>query len=140
MQDGLWAELHGAIVHFPIAFSLCSLVFDAAAYVLSARPIARDLHAVGYWTLLTGAIGAVGGVVSGLVMTKGGLLGHGALRLHHMFVWPAFSLIVGLATWRMLTGQTMSRRACTGYLTVTAITAVLISIAGFWGGKLMTMS
>ena len=138
MQSGIWAEAHGAIVHFPIAFSLCSLAFDGAALALRSRPVSRELHAVGYWTLLTGALGSIGAVISGLFMTRGGLLGHGALRLHHLFVWPSFSLIIGLATWRLITGQRMTQRAFLGYLGAMAFTAALISIAGYWGGALMT--
>lgn len=138
MQPGIWAEAHGAIVHFPIAFSLCSLVFDVAAFALRSRPVSHDLHAVGYWTLLTGALGSIGAVISGLFMTRGGLLGHGALRLHHLFVWPAFSLLVGLATWRLITGQRMTQRAFIGYMGTIALTATLMSIAGYWGGAMMT--
>lgn len=138
MQPGIWAEAHGAIVHFPIALSLCSLVADVAAFALRSRPVSRDLHAAGYWMLLTGALGSVGAVISGLIMTRGELLGHGALRLHHLFVWPAFSLLVGLATWRVITGPQMSRPAFMGYLGTIAVTATLMSIAGYWGGAMMT--
>ena len=49
-------------------------------------------------------LGSVPAVVSGLLMTKGSLLGHGALRMHHLFVWPAFALLVGLAVWRVSAG------------------------------------
>lgn len=137
MPPGIWADVHGALVHFPIAFSLCSLGCDVAAFAFRTRPISRDLQAAGYWTLLAGAVGSIGAVISGLFMTRGGMLGHGALRLHHFFVWPAFSLIVGLATWRVVTGSLMSSRAFIGYLSVITAVAVLMSIAGYWGGALM---
>ena len=54
----------------------------------------RDLHAAGYWTMIGSALGSVPAVFSGLLMTKGSVLGHGALRMHHLFVWPAFALII----------------------------------------------
>src|SRR6267154_26241 len=105
MEPGLWAKAHGAATHFPIALTLVSVMCDAAGFIFASRPAARDLHAVGYWTIFCSALGSVPAVASGLLMTKGSLLGHGALRLHHLFVWPAFGLLVALATWRVLVGQ-----------------------------------
>ena len=76
-------------------------------------------------------------VVSGLVMTKGVLLGHDALRLHHLFAWPAFALIVGIAAWRLLTPEVATPRALACYLAVVAVSAALVSAAGYWGGELL---
>ena len=42
--------------------------------------------------------------------------GSGLLLRHHLFVWPAFALIVALGTWRSLVGQQTSRRAFGVYL------------------------
>ena len=123
MDPTLWAKAHGATVHFPLA--------------LGARPLARDLHATGYWMMVLGALGSVPAVASGLFMTKGTLLGHGALRLHHLFVWPAFGLLVGLAVWRIATGTRATRRMFAGYLVVVGIAAGLMSAAGYWGGEMM---
>src|SRR5476651_2455628 len=102
MDTTIWAKAHGATTHFPFALTLCSGALDAAGFALAGRPIVRELHAAGYWTLLLGALGSVPAVWSGLLMTKGSVLGHGALRMHHLFVWPAFALLVGLATWRVM--------------------------------------
>jgi uncharacterized membrane protein len=137
MDPTIWAKAHGATTHFPLALVLCSGVLDAAGFALAGRPAVRDLHAGGYWTMLLGAIGTVPAVFSGLLMTKGGVLGHGALRMHHLFVWPAFALIAGLATWRLLVGQRATRPMFAGYLLGVGVAAGLVLAAGYWGGELM---
>src|SRR5258708_20639174 len=102
MDHTIWAKAHGATTYFPLALALCSGALDAMGFALAGRPIVRDLHAGGYWTMIGGALGSVPAVFFGLLMTKGSVLGHGALRIHHLFVWPPFALIVALAAWRVL--------------------------------------
>jgi uncharacterized membrane protein len=137
MDTAYWAKAHGAATHFPFALTLVSGVLDAAGFALAGRPVGRDLHAAGYWTMLLGAIGTVPAVASGLLMTGGSLLGHGALRLHHLFVWPAFALLVALATWRVFIGRRSTRPMFAGYLLAVALAAGLMSAAGYWGGEMM---
>ena len=137
MEPAIWAKAHGAAVHFPIALALGSGAFDTAGFVLGERPRARELHVAGYWMIVVGALGSVPAVISGLLMTKGSLLGHGALRLHHLFVWPAFALLVALAVWRVCTGSQAPRRAFAYYLAVTAGMVGLMAAAGYWGGEMV---
>ena len=137
MDPAIWAKAHGATTHFPLALALCSVACDAAGLVLARRPLGGELRAAGYWTMILGAIGTLPAVLSGLLMTKGSLLGHDALRLHHLFVWPAFALLMGLGTWRALQGPEVSRRALAGYLVLAVVAAALVSAAGYWGGEMM---
>ena len=137
MDPTIWAKAHGATTHFPLALVLCSGALDAAGFALDGRPAVRDLHAAGYWTMLLGALGSVPAIFSGLLMTKGSVLGHGALRLHHLFVWPAFALIIALATWRALVGRRATRGMLAGYLGVVGVAAGLMLAAGYWGGEMM---
>jgi uncharacterized membrane protein len=137
MDPTFWPKVHGAAVHFPLALALGSGLFDAAAFAVNARPVARDLRAAGYWMILLGALGSVPAVVSGLFMTKGSFLGHGALRMHHLFVWPAFTLLVALATWRVCIGQQAARKTTAAYLVGVGIGTALMTAAGYWGGELM---
>ena len=97
MDPTIWAKAHGATTHFPLALALSSVAFDAAGFALARKPVGSDLRAAGYWTMIFGAMGTVPAVLSGLMMTKGTVMGHDALRLHHLFVWPAFALLIGLA-------------------------------------------
>jgi uncharacterized membrane protein len=130
------AGLHGATVHCPIALVLCSGALDAAALVLPA-PARPGLHAAGYWTMALAALGTVPAVVSGLVLTHGVLLGHDALRLHHLFVWPAFAAIEAAAAWRLLGRDGTAARPAAAYLVAVAAAIVLVGAAGFTGGKLL---
>jgi uncharacterized membrane protein len=137
MDSALWAKAHGATTHFPLALALCSGGFDGAGFALAGRPIVRDLHAAGYWTMLGAALGSGPAVFSGLLMTRGSLLGHGALRMHHLFVWPAFALLVALATWRGRMGRRATRPVFAGYLIGVSIAAGLMLTAGYWGGEML---
>ena len=137
MDSAIWAKAHGAATHFPFALTLVSAAFDAVAFALADRPAARELRAAGYWTIVLAALGSVPAVFSGLLMTKGGVLGHGALRMHHLFVWPAFALIVALATWRVMVGCRVTRGMLAGYLGGVGLASVLMLAAGYWGGEMM---
>jgi uncharacterized membrane protein len=137
MNNEMWAKMHGATVHFPIALILCSGVLDASGFFFPDPAMRRGLHAAGYWTTLFGALGAVPAVISGLFMSRGIVLGHDALRLHHLFAWPAFALIVGIATWRVLGADFSTKGAPVGYLAIVGLAAVLIMGAGYWGGEMM---
>jgi uncharacterized membrane protein len=127
-------------VHFPIALVACSWVLDAAGLLFPRWERSNGLHAAGRWTLLAGAAGTVPAVVSGLVMTKGVLLGHEALRLHHLFAWPAFGLIVGLAAWRISATRFAAQAPGPRYLVVAGAAVVLVLVAGYWGGEMLLAS
>jgi uncharacterized membrane protein len=129
--------MHGATVHFPIALVLFSFTLDGAGYAFSKLAMRRGLHSAGYWSMLLGAAGTVPAVVSGLVMTKGVLLGHDTLRVHHLFAWPTFALIVGIAIWRALGRGSTNERPSLGYVVAVGIAAVLISATGYWGGEMV---
>jgi uncharacterized membrane protein len=137
MHPEIWAKLHGATVHFPIALVLCSGVLDASGCFCPDPAVRRGLHAAGYWTLLLGAMGTVPAVVSGLVMTKGVMLGHDTLRLHHLFAWPAFAVIIGAAAWRVLADDFAVRKASLAYLAVVGLGALLVLAAAYWGGEIL---
>src|SRR5580658_2499348 len=137
MDHEIWAKLHGATVHFPIALVLCSGAFDVSGFFFPGVAKRRGLHAAGYWTMLLGAAGTVPAVISGLVMTKGVMLGHDALRYHHLFAWPAFALIVGIAAWRSLGGGSANERPPLAYVAAAGVAAALVSAAGYWGGEML---
>jgi uncharacterized membrane protein len=137
MDHEIWAKMHGGAVHFPIALILSSGAMDASGFFFPGLAVRFRLHAAGYWTMLLGAVGTVPAVLSGLVMTKGVMLGHDALRLHHLFAWPAFALIVGAATWRVRGNDAPERRITAGYLGAVGLAAGLVLAAGYWGGEML---
>ena len=60
------------------------------------------------------------------------------LRRHHLFVWPACTLLAGLATWRLLVGDVAPGPARVLYPLFAALAAALMLGAGYWGGEMMT--
>lgn len=135
MDSEFWESLHGASTHFPIALLLAATAFDLAAFARPAR--FGGLHTAGHFSIVAAAGGALAAVVSGLVMTKGLLLGGGPLFWHHAFVWPASALMVGMATWRAVVGSSARRDAFAVYLAIAGLGSLLVLAAGYWGGKLV---
>ena len=137
MNSLFWSRLHGGLTHFPIALILVAMFFDALSFFLHSSPKHREFSVTGYWLTIFGALGSLGAVFSGLALSKWKIGGTGLLLRHHLLVWPAFALIVGLATWRFLIGNRSTRRGLAIYLSVMAIACGLISAAGFFGGEIL---
>jgi uncharacterized membrane protein len=141
IDPAIWPKLHGASVHFPIALTMAAALFDGIGVVWpKSSPRKAQFHAAGYFTIILGALGTFPAVLSGLVMSKGVVLGHDALLFHHLFVWPAFTILVGLGLWRALVGEKASPRSFAIYLALQFLTAGLMAGAGYWGGELLLNS
>src|SRR5258708_4001326 len=105
MDNSLWAKMHGGTTHFPIALVMVSTLFDLISVSVSEnaeKSRRASFHAAAFYTLIAAALGTLGAVASGLVMVHGQVLGHGNLARHHIFLWPAFGLLMGLAVWRLV--------------------------------------
>ncbi len=137
MDDAFWAKAHGATTHFPFALALASLGLDGLGLLVRRRPAAAGLQAAGFWSVALAALACPVAVFTGLRMTRGSLLGHGALRLHHLFVWPAFLLLTGLGLWRVLVRPEAGSRPFLVYLAGIAVLAGLMTAAAYWGGEMM---
>jgi hypothetical protein len=110
---------------------------DVAALAYWRRPVARRFWAAGAGALLIGAFGSVPAIVSGLIMTRGDMLGAASLRAHHLAVWPAFALLIAATTWRALTRDDISRRAFAAQVCAVWLLAGCVAIAGYTGGELL---
>jgi len=129
--------MHGGATHFPIALLMVSVLFDFAGFWWPNEPRRREFCAVGFYSLLGAAAASPFAVLSGIALSKGKLLGSGLLALHHVFIWPAFGLLVGLAVWRLVVRERVSRRAFGAYLVLAGITAAAMLGAGYWGGEMI---
>lgn len=137
MNSDLWAKVHGATTHFPIALIFVAAACDTAALWLWHRPAAALLRAAGLGAVGLAALACVPVVISGLMLTHGNAWGQGPLRRHHGFVWPAFALVVGAAAWRALTRREATRSSHATYMLVAYALAALFAGAGYWGGELL---
>lgn len=140
MDNSLWIKMHGGTTHFPIALVMASVLFDLISTLApdnADKSRRAGFRAAGFYTLILGALGSLGAVVSGLVISHGQLWGRGNLGRHHRFLWPAFGLLMALAIWRLLVGERASSRSLRIYLGISMATAALMGAAGYWGGELL---
>jgi uncharacterized membrane protein len=135
MNSLFWERAHGGLTHFPIALIFVATLFDILSFVRSSK--GREFKAIGYWLVILAALGAVAAVFSGLGLSKWKIMGTGLMRLHHLFVWPAFGLILALTAWRVIARNEFSRRTFAYYLLATCCACALIGAAGFVGGEML---
>ena len=137
MDSLFWSRLHGGATHFPIALIFGAALFDGLGLFWRECQSRQQFRLVGYWLAIFAALSCFGAVFSGLALAKWKIAGDGFVWRHHLFVWPAFGLIVALGTWRFLVGCEISRRASALYLAAMIGACVLVSAAGFFGGEML---
>jgi uncharacterized membrane protein len=137
IEPSIWSNLHGASTHFPIALMLVSTFCDCASLLCPKTEQQRALRSAATITLVLGAMGSYAAVATGLVMTKWQVWGHGTLLRHHQFVWPAFALMIGLATWRVFARGGPEDKLPPIYLILMLLATTFISGAGYWGGEVL---
>jgi len=83
--------------------------------------------------------GALGGVRRSFpaLMTKGSLLGHGALRMHTCLYGRLSRWSWGWQRGGCSSGVARHRPVMAGYLVGVGIAAGLMLAAGYWGGEMM---
>ena len=136
-DSSLWDRLHGGSTHLPIALAIASAIFDCCACVIKKENLRKGLHSAAFYALLLATLGAFPAVISGLILTRWDITGSGATLFHHCFVWPSFALLIALSVWRLIVRTNISRTGFYIYLAFIVLTAVLISVAGFWGGEML---
>lgn len=135
----LWQHFHGATVHFALALTLVSLVFDLGSKIFGKR----DWRTVGFWSQFVAALLSIPAVVSGL---------WGQLGWFHADKWEADHLLqhrnlalIGtgclllLFGWRCLTSDfgisrnRQDRKAGNLYLVYLALMLIAASTIGYTG-------
>ena len=130
-----WKQAHGALTHFPIALLLFALVCDTVAVVWAARR--SEFRAASKYSLGLGALGSFAAVFSGIALSHGEIVGRGDLAWHHILVWPAFGLLIGLALWRWIVREPVPRNAWALYYGVLLVAAGCITAAAYFGGEVL---
>lgn len=137
MNQAFWARMHGGATHFPIALLMVSVAFDHAGFWWRDELRRREFRVLSFYSLLIAAAASPVAVLSGIVLSKGIMLGTGMLALHHYFIWPAFGLLVGLAVWRLVMREQASRRARGCYLALASTALAAMMSAGYWAGEML---
>ena len=129
--------MHSGSTHLPIALMLISAVFDGLGCVIRPDRLKEQFHAAGFFTLIAGALATFPAVLSGLVLARWDIGGTGPLFWHHVFLWPAFALLIALSVWRVIVRGRRSKTGFVIYLLAAFLAAFLVSAAGFWGGEIL---
>ncbi|HXJ57193.1 MAG TPA: c-type cytochrome [Verrucomicrobiae bacterium] len=137
MSATFWQHIHGGSTHFPIVLLLASVVFDFAAWRARDESMRRGLHAAGFGSAVVGMLGGLGAVVAGLIMTRGRVLGAGAERLHHQFVWPAVVACAVFVGWRLFRSGRIPQGRIGLYLAGMGVASLLMVGAGYSGGEML---
>lgn len=108
-------NMHPAVVHFPIALTLISLLFGLGAHMLRKHSAVPLLAATGHFTLWLAALSAVVAAGLGWLAFNSGMnhddAGHAAMLLHRKWAIPtALGLVVlaGMDAWKSRLNQVMS--------------------------------
>ena len=131
-----WPRLHAALNDLPAALLLVAVLFDLASVALS-RPAFR---VVGFWTLVTGAIGGVLAVLSGLQAEEHiahGEAVHQVMETHEKLAFITLGIFAVVALWRILRESRMggTERAVVLALSLGGTAVLLVTAA--YGGKLV---
>lgn len=96
-------NMHPAVVHFPVALTLISLLFGLGAHMLRKHSAVPLLAAAGHFTLWLAALSAVVAAILGWLAFNSGMnhddAGHAAMLLHRKWAISTALGLVVLAGW-----------------------------------------
>lgn len=130
------APMHPIYVHFTIALTTASGIFDALGFFFGAA----SLTAAGWWTLAASIIMTLFTLSSGLASRMRMPMEEGAARSFlraHMALGPIFyGLLVAAGFWRASLWQAGQSVSWT-YLAAMAVVTLVMLAQGFLGGELV---
>src|ERR1043166_9569249 len=137
MDALFWERLHGGSTHLPVVLLPVSMILDLVALKAGEEGPRRAFHSVGMAFASAGVAAGCAAVAAGLMMSHGQLFGSGLERLHHLFVWPAFTSSVVLVMWRLVRQRRISARGLRRYLVGMCVASALMLGAGYWAGEIL---
>jgi len=135
--EEFWLRLHGASTHFPIVLFGVSVLLDSLGTLWRNESRQGGLRTAGFVCALIGVVGSIGAVISGILISRGRLMGTGLLLRHHQFVWPGAAIALLLVAWRLKARDRASVRAFRFYLAGMAVASGLVFVAAYFGGELV---
>ena len=132
----LGAPMHPVFVHFTIALTASSLVFDVLGFLF----IKQSLTAAGGWTLVGSVLITLLTLPTGLTSATHAPIEEGEarsfLRAHMALGFIFYGLLVAVTIWRLSLWQS-GRSVSWFYLTAMAFVAMVMTIQGYLGGELV---
>ena len=130
------APVHPIFVHFTIALTSASLVFDALGFFFSKA----SLTAAGGWTLVGSALMTLATISTGLTSSARAPIEEGEarsfLRAHMALGLIFYGLLVVITLWRLSLWQD-GRSVSWVYLISLAVVSLVMTVQGYLGGELV---
>jgi uncharacterized membrane protein len=130
------APMHPIFVHFTIALTSASLIFDALGF-FSGR---ASLTAAGGWTLVGSALMTLATLSTGLTSAARAPVEEGEarsfLRAHMALGFIFYGLLVAIFFWRISLWQS-GRSVSWLYLAALAFVSLVMTVQGYLGGELV---
>lgn len=128
--------IHPAIVHFPIALLVFSVIADFFGYIYQSD----SLKSAGWWSLLGAAIGGAIAVAAGLYdMKREELKDEAHSQVHkHMYIgFVVLAVVAGLTIWRWLIYANSDYSLNWFYLILAFLIVGLTAFQGWLGSELV---
>ena len=130
------APMHPIFVHFTIALTSASLVFDALGFYFNKT----SLTAAGGWTLLGSALMTLATLSTGLTSSARAPVEEGEarsfLRAHMALGFIFYGLLVAIFFWRASLWQS-GQEVSWLYLAALAFVSLVMTVQGYLGGELV---
>ncbi|HEY0378970.1 MAG TPA: DUF2231 domain-containing protein [Pyrinomonadaceae bacterium] len=130
------APMHPIFVHFTIALTASSLIFDALGF-FTAR---ASLTAAGGWTLVGSALMTLMTISTGLTSSTRAPVEEGEarsfLRAHMALGLIFYGLLVAITLWRLSLWQAGAGISWL-YLAALAVVSLVMTVQGYLGGELV---
>ncbi len=137
LQGYSWAEFHGALTHFPVAFIIGAFLFEAGA-MLFKKP---EWRTVSFWLLVGAVVASVPTLLSGIQTAKS-VYGHATglpdiASDHRAFAFMTMAIAAVLLVWRIVAKDRLVGPALWGAAAVLLIASGTVSYTGYLGGKMV---
>jgi uncharacterized membrane protein len=130
------AELHAALNDLPAALLVAALVFEVLGTALKKEP----LRTTGFWMLLSGTVGALAAILSGLraeSTIEHGTASHMVMERHESLAITTGIIFGLLALWRVIRRKTMRPRERPAFLAAGFVGVLLLTYVAHLGGNLV---
>ncbi len=131
-----WPRLHAALNDLPAALLLVAVLFDLAGAITSRA----SLRTAGFWTMVTGAVGAALAVISGLQAEEHiahGEAVHEIMETHEQLALITLGVFVVLAVWRIVRERRMANAERGVFLALSLAGVGALVATATYGGKLV---
>ncbi len=129
-------SLHPMVVHFPIALLFSAFLIETLALLLRKD----SWHRISRWNLLLGTGGAVGAVLTGrhaMGVAKHSFEIYQIMELHERLGYVVLTLVVTLATWRLVTRDRLTHRVRWVAWAALALTCGVMAFSAHLGGRMV---